>query len=325
VRRRDLIRLISTSAVWPITAQAASKLPIIGVLGSASAEGLKQPLAAYKDGLSEVGYRENDNVHIEYRWAENKYDLLPRLVADLLEVNVDVIFATGGPASALAAKKATSKIPIVFPAVSYAVELGLVESFNKPGGNVTGIDAFPAELDAKRLQLLNDLVPSAQIIGVLLNPNRPFSDQQASDIEQAAREIAKTVSIIRVSSEGEFEQAFSRLSEAHVEALLVPADPFLHSRREQIVNLAARYKLPAIYQWRDFVIVGGLMSYGASLESAYRQAGIYTGRILNGTRPADLPVQQPTNLELVINLKTAKALGLTVPQSLLARADEVIE
>ena len=325
MRRRDLIGLISTSAVWPITAQAASKLPIIGVLGSASAEGLKQPLAAYKDGLSEVGYRENDNVHIEYRWAENKYDLLPRLVADLLEVNVDVIFATGGPASALAAKKATSKIPIVFPAVSYAIELGLVESFNKPGGNVTGINAFPAELDAKRLQLLNDLVPSAQVIGVLLNPNRPFTDQQASDIEQAAREIAKTVSIIRVSSEGEFEQAFVRLSQAHVGALLVPADPFLHSRREQIVDLAAKYALPAIYQWRDFVIVGGLMSYGASLESAYRQAGIYTGRILNGTRPADLPVQQPTNLELVINLKTAKALGLTVPQSLLARADEVIE
>jgi putative ABC transport system substrate-binding protein len=325
VRRRDLIGLISTSAVWPITAQAASKLPIIGVLGSASAEGLKQPLAAYKDGLTELGYHENDNVWIEYRWADNRYDLLPRLVAELVEINVDVIFATGGPASALAAKKATSRIPIVFPAVSYAVELGLVESFNRPGGNITGIDAFPAELDAKRLQLLHDLVPSVEVIGVLLNPNRPFSDQQAREIEQAARDLSKRVSILRVSNEGEFEQAFARLSEAHVGGLLVPADPFLHSRREQIVKLAATYSFPAVYQWRDFVLVGGLMSYGASLESAYRQAGVYTGRILKGTFPADLPVQQPTNLEFVINLKTAKALGLTVPPSLLARADEVIE
>jgi putative ABC transport system substrate-binding protein len=172
---------------------------------------------------------------------------------------------------------------------------------------------------------LNDLVPSVDVIGVLLNPNRPFSDQQASEIERAARGLAKRASISRVSSEGEFEQAFARLSKAHVGALLVSADPFLHSRREQIVRLAAKYKLPAVYQWRDFVLVGGLMSYGASLESAYRQAGVYTGRILNGISPADLPVQQPTKFELVINLKTAKALGLTVPQSLLARADEVIE
>src|ERR1051325_11421618 len=232
MRRRDIVGLLGITAVWPITAKAASILPIIGILGSASADGLKQPLAAYKDGLTELGYRENDNVHIEYRWAENKYDLLPGLVADLVQLNVNVIFATGGPASALAAKKVTSKIPIVFPAVSYAVELGLVESFNRPGGNITGIDAFPAELDAKRLQLLNDLVPSAQVIGVLLNPNRPFSDQQASDIEQAAREIAKTVRIIRVSSEGEVEQQFSQLSKATVDGMLVPADPFLHSRRE---------------------------------------------------------------------------------------------
>jgi ABC-type uncharacterized transport system substrate-binding protein len=325
VRRRDFVGLIGSTAVWPITAQAASKLPIIGVLGSASADGLKEPLAAYKDGLTELGYREKDNVRIDYRWAGNDYDLLPRLAAELVELNVDVIFATGGPVSALAAKKATSMIPIVFPAVSYPVEVGLVESFNKPGGNVTGIDAFPAELDAKRLQLLNDLVPSVEVTGVLLNPNRPFSDQQASEIEQAARDIAKRVSIIRVSSEDEFEQAFAALFQAHVGALLVPADPFLHSRREQIVKLAAKYALPAVYQWRDFVLVGGLMSYGASLESAYHQAGVYTGRILNGARPADLPVQQPTNVELVINLKTAKALGIIFPQSLLARADEVIE
>src|ERR1051325_4926454 len=236
MRRRDIVGFLGITAVWPITAQAASKLPIIGVLGSASAEGLKQPLAAYKDGLTELGYHENDNVWIEYRWADNRYDLLPRLVAELVEINVDVIFATGGPASALVAKKATSNIPIVFPAVSYAVELGLVESFNKPGGNVTGIDAFPAELDAKRLQLLNDLVPSAQVIGVLLNPNRPFSDQQVSDIEQAARDIAKRISIIRVRSEGEVEQQFSQLSKATVDGMLVPADPLLPNPRGAGVN-----------------------------------------------------------------------------------------
>jgi putative ABC transport system substrate-binding protein len=325
LRRREVIRCIAAASLFPAVARAESQPAVIGILGSASADGLVKPLLAYREGLAQLGYQEGRNIRIEYRWADNRYDRLPGLAAELVRLKVAVILASGGPVSALAAKKATSTIPIVFPAISNAVELGLVESYNKPGGNVTGIDAFPADLDAKRLELLHELVPSAELAGVLINPNRPFFDRQVADIESAARKLHLKVIIFPIKSEQDFASSFEAMAKQRAGSLLVPADPFLHSRRVKIVELAAAHALPAIYQWRDFVVAGGLMSYGASLETAYRQAGVYTGRILKGTRPAELPVERPTMIELTVNLKTARTLGLTIPQSILARIDEVIE
>jgi putative ABC transport system substrate-binding protein len=325
MRRRDFIFGVAGTTAWPVAARAASESPVIGFLGSATADGLRQPIAAYHDGLKQLGYAEGRNVTIEYRWANNHYDQLPALAESLVKLKVAVILASGGPVSSLAAKHATSKIPIVFPAVSYPVELGLVASLSRPGGNLTGIDAFPAELDAKRLELLHELVPSAKLIGVLINANRPFAERQIRDIEAAGQRLGQDLSILRVKTEQDFAPAFETLTAQRAGGLLVPADPFLHSRREKVVALAAAHAIPAIYQWREFVVAGGLMSYGARLETAYRQAGVYTARILKGERPADLPVEQPTNIELVINLKAAKTLGLTLPQEIIARADELIE
>lgn len=325
MKRREFFAVFGGAAAWPLAAHAQQP-PVIGFLSSRSAGESAPVVAGFRQGLSEAGYVEGRNVAIEYRWAENQYDRLPAFAAELVRRPVAVIVAAGGHASAVAAKAATRTIPIVFTSVGNPVESGLVASLNHPGGNVTGMDAtLTAELDSKRLQLLKELVPAASIIGVLVNPNRPLYELQVEGIKATARILGQQVIIARAGRERDLDAAFTALDQQRAGALLVAADPFFSSRREQIITLAARYAVPASYQWRDFAVAGGLMSYGASLAGAYRQAGIYTGRILKGENPADLPVAQPTKFELVVNLKTAQGLGLTVPPAILARADEVIE
>jgi putative tryptophan/tyrosine transport system substrate-binding protein len=298
-------------------------MPVIGFLSATSPGPLAPFVAAFRHGLSETGYVEGQSVVIEYRWAEGLYDRLPALAANLVDLRVDVIVASGSTAPR-AAKNATSTIPIVFVG-SDPVLSGLVPSLGRPGGNLTGFSLFVDELMPKRLELLSDLIPQARSIALLVNPNGATTERTIRDLQEAARAKGVQLIILKAGTESEIEVAFGSLVELQAQALLVGADPFFNSRREQLVALASRHAVPAIYEWREFVTSGGLISYGPSLTSIYRQVGIYAGRILKGAKPADLPIQQPAKFELVINLQTAKALGLTVPQSILARADEVIE
>jgi putative ABC transport system substrate-binding protein len=326
VTRREFVLLAVGAAIAvPLTAHAQQKAtPVIGYLGTGSPGPNAPQLAAFRQGLSETGYVEGQNVAIEYRWAEGFFDRLPTLAADLVDRKVDVI-AAGSPPAALAAKRETSTIPIVFNTGDDPVATGLVASLARPGGNLTGVGILLTELVPKRLQLLLEMVPQARVIALLVNPNGPEAEPTIRDAETAARAKGVQLLIMKAGTEGEIDAAFATLVQLHADALLVGNDPFFNGRREQLVALAARHAAPVIYFFREFAAAGGLISYGPSLPDIFRQAGIYAGKILKGAKPADLPVQQPTKFELVINMKTAKALGLAVPQSLLARADEVIE
>jgi len=326
VRRRDFITLLAgASFAWPLAGGAQqTTMPVIGFLWSTSPDPFDPRLPAFHQGLGETGYVEGQNVAIESRWTEGRYDRLPALAADLVGRKVDVI-VTQAPPAARAAKNATSTIPIVFVVGDDPIAEGLVASLARPGANLTGVSMLTGELMPKRLELLSELVPAARAIALLANPNGATTERMIRDVQEAARAKGVRLPILRAGTESEIDAAFPALDQLHAGALIVGDDPFFASRREQLVALASRHAIPAIYEWREYVAAGGLISYGTSLASLYRQAGIYAGKILNGAKPADLPVQQPTKFELVINLKTAKALGLVVPQPLLARADEVIE
>ena len=325
VRRREFIALFSGAAAWPFAARAQQPTPAIGYLNGASAAEFPHLLAAFNNGLAERGFVEGRNLRMEYRYADGHYDRLPALAADLVNRKVSVIVATAGTPTIRAAKAATSTIPIVFVIGGDPVKFGFVGSLSHPGGNITGITLFGIELAAKRLGLLLELTPAAKIIGVLVNPNNPISEPQLTDLQAGARSLGRELVVFNACSESDFTTVSAALDEKHVNALVVAADPFFDDRRAQIVSIAARQKVPTCYVRHEFVRQGGLISYGADVPDAFRQAGIYTGQILKGEKPANLPVMQPTKFELAINLKAAKALGLTVPSTLLARADEVIE
>ena len=323
MKRRDLLLLGSAMAAGarPLRAQQKA-MPVIGFLQATPQN--PRVVAAFRQGLSETGFVEGQNVAIEYRWAEGQYDLLPAMAADLVGRKVDLIVAVDG-LSVLAAKNATSATPIIFTSGFDPVAAGLVASLARPGGNLTGFSLMMAELTPKRLELIAELVPQARVIALLVNPGNPGAEGAIGDVREAVRAKGVQLTVLKAGTESEVAAAFASLVQRQAGALLVGADPFFLSRRDLLVALAARLAVPAIYDWREYAVAGGLISYGPSLAAIYRQEGVYTGRILNGAKPADLPVQQPTTFELVVNLKTAKALGLTVPPLILAQADEVIE
>jgi putative tryptophan/tyrosine transport system substrate-binding protein len=328
VKRREFITLLGSTAIaWPLAARAQQPaMPVIGLLHPASLEMWVDRLRAFHRGLKETGYVEHENVAIEYRWAEGRYERLPELVADLVRRQVAVIVAGGGPPSALAAKAVTTTIPIVFLVPEDPVRLGLVASLARPGGNATGINFYGGELVAKRLELLRELVPTAIRVAVLVNPtNTANTETTLKDVQSAARAIGLQIQVLNASTIGEIDAAFATFALARPDALFVGNDPFFTSRRVQLANLAARHVVPMTSSTREYAEAGGLISYGSDVRNAYRQIGVYTGRILKGAKPADLPVVQASKFELVINAGTARMLSLTVPASLLARADEVIE
>jgi len=326
MRRREFITLLAgITATWLLAARAQQSMPVIGFLSSRSPEDSTHLIPAFAAGLAEGGYAEGQNLVIEFRWARGRYDLLPAMAAELVSRRVAVLTTAGGEPSALAAKRATSTIPIVFGIGGDPVRLGLVESFSRPGGNATGVTLLTNLMEPKRLGLLRELVPGVPLIGVLLNPKFAPASRQLQQVEEAARNLDQRILVANASTDDELETAFAALTSERVGALLVTADPYFDTRREQIVGFAARHRLPAIYQFREYAVAGGLMSYGVSITDAYRQYGVYTARILKGAKPADLPVLQPTKFETVINLKTAKALGVKISDNLLSLADEVIE
>jgi putative ABC transport system substrate-binding protein len=323
MKRREFITLIGGAAAWPITARAQQPIPVIGFLNSTSAD--VQSVAEFRRGLAETGYVEGHNVSIEYRWADGQYDRLPLLAADLVRRQANVIVTTGGIPSALAAKAATTTIPIVFTVGSDPIEVGLVASLNRPGGNITGVSILNVELAPKRLELLHELLPMATSMALLVNPSNPNAETQSKELQAAAHTLGLELHVLHASAERDFEAVFAALARLRPGALLIGPDTFFVSRLEQLTALALRHAVPTISQYREFAVAGGLMSYGGRLTDPVRLVGLYAGRILKGEKPAELPVQQSTKVELVINLKTAKALGITIPLALLTRADEVIE
>ena len=326
MRRREFIAGLGGAVAWPVVARAQQPaMPVVGFLNGASPGELESRVVAFRDGLGELGYIEGRNVVIEYRWGQGQNDRLPELAVDLVRRRVAVIAATGGVPSARAAKTTTSAIPIVFTMGGDPVEFGLVARLNRPGGNVTGITLISGLIVSKRIALLRDLLPGAKVIAVLINSTSPAGEVEVAGAEQAARPLGWQVNVMRANGRGDLDAAFQRLAQERVDALLITTDPIFESQRDQIVALAAHHAVPAIYALREYASAGGMMSYGASISDVYRQAGLYVGRILKGEKPADLPVMQSSKFDFVINLKTAKALGLTIPPNLLALADEVIE
>jgi len=325
LRRRDCVALLGGAAAWPLAVRAQQpSMPVIGFLSSLQATDQARIMTPFRQGLAEVGWFEGSNMTIEYRWAEGQYERLRAFAAELVRRKVIVIAATSTPA-ALAAKAATSTVPIVFTTGGDPIKLGLVASLNRPGGNITGVSSLNSELGPKRLGLLRELVPSATVIATLVNPNFPDADVQLRDAEAGARALGLQLIVLRAGTEREIDAAFATMAQRGGGVLDVSVDPFFTERRDHIVALAASYAIPAMYPLRDFAVAGGLMSYGTDFADSYRQAGIYTGRIVKGEKPADLPVQRSTKFEFVINVKTAKALGLSVPNSMQLLADEVIE
>ena len=326
MERREFITLFGGAAALPLAARAQqTAIPVIGFLSSTSHPAWEPYLMAFRQGLDEAGYVEGQNVTIDFRWAGSDYASLPILAADLVRRQVAVIVAVGGSASASAAKVATTTIPIVFSISDDPVSLGLVVSLNRPGGNATGMKELLGEIEGKRLGLLRDVVPTAHLIATLLNPQSPVSAAELKDIQQAAHAVGQQIHVLNASSDHDLDAAFASVVQLGAGALLVGSDPFLNSRRDYLVSLAARASVPAIYEFREYVVAGGLMSYSSNLSNGYRQVGLYAGRILKGEKPQDLPVVQSSKFEFVINLKTAKALGLQIPDKLLALADAVIE
>jgi putative ABC transport system substrate-binding protein len=326
MRRREFITILGGAAAsWPLAARAQQPtMPVVGFMMAGSRAALRDEITAFEAGLREVGFAEGQNLALEYRFAEGQFERFPAFVSDLVQRRVSVI-AASSPQGALAAKRATATIPVVFSIGADPVETGIVLSLSHPGGNVTGVYQFTAGLESKRLGLLHEMVPKAQVVGVLVNPNYAAAESQLRDVQDSAAHLGLRLIIVRANTESDFDTAFSTVASQRAGAMLVCTSPFFNARRQQLVVLASSHALPAIFEWRDFAVAGGLMSYGTSLTNAYRQAGVYAGRILKGEKAADLPVVQSTKFEFVINLSTAKALHIDVPPTLSARADEIIE